>query len=240
MSAAQAGQGTNGGGEGQAQGGEAAQGLDAAAIQQALGPVLQGQDQLRQQLGQFGEILSAEPWKPAPEADADPGLDFFNALDQGFTDPAYGDAERQQLMQNITGQVDQRVQQQIQQAVSPFQEKIADMQREQQIRDLVTAHPEFQDPEVANRIAGPDGLARQWAESIGQPELAQNPGFWRLTYMADRAASMANAEQGGADASRAATLEGGGGSGPAGGGQVDIAGQILDGGGRKGASVLPF
>ncbi len=49
MSAAQAGQCSNGG-DGGAQGGDAgqAQGFDAAALQAALAPIVQGQDQLRQ------------------------------------------------------------------------------------------------------------------------------------------------------------------------------------------------
>jgi hypothetical protein len=237
MSAAQAGQGT-GGDAGQAQGGEAAPAFDASALQQQLQATAGGVDELRQQFGQF---LQSAPWQQQAEPEADPGIDL-SFLDQGLYDPAVGEAERDQYGQQLASQFDQRAEQRVQQAVAPLQEQLQNFQREQQIRDLISAHPEFQDPEIAQRIAGPDGLARQWADAMGTPEHAQNPQFWRLVLMAERAAQAANAEEG-AQAPNAATLEGGGGSGPA-ASQQDAAQQRVDalfgGDGRKGSSVLPF
>jgi len=234
------GQAAAAGGDGQAQGGgeAAAPAFDATALQQQLQATAGGVDQLRQQFGQF---LESAPWQQQEaEQEAEPGIDL-SFLDDGlYTDPAVGQQEREAMQAQFGQQVTSLAQQIAQQQVAPVQERLADMQREQAIRDLVSAHPEFQDPEVAQRIAGPDGLARQWADAMGTPEQAQNPAFWRLVLMAERAAETANAEQGTQDPN-AATLEGSGGSGPA--AAASAAQQRKDAmfeGGHKGSSVLPF
>lgn len=233
--AAAAATGDAGGG----QGGESAQGaagFDAAAVQQALQETRGGVDDLR---AQFGQFLESAPWQQQEAAageDAGAGEIDLSFLDEAYTNPGFGDAERAQQQ----AQFAQALQQHAAQAVAPVQQQMQEMAREQKIRDLVGEFPQFQDAEYAQKIAGPNGLAVQYAEAIGDPKQAMNPGFWRLVHMAHTAAEAANAEgqQGGADASQAAHLEGGGGSGPGGGQQVDIAGQIL--GAKRGASVLPY
>jgi hypothetical protein len=77
--------------------------------------------------------------------------------------------------------------------------------------------------------------AGQLAEQMGQPELGQNPKFWRVVYMAGRAADAAAEEQG--DISAPAGLESGAGATPGGGGG-DLGDQIV--GARAGRGVLPF
>jgi hypothetical protein len=232
--------GQAGGGDagGQAAGGEAAApSFDAAALQQQLQQTAGGVDDLRQQFGQF---LESAPWQPQQEAEPEQGVDL-SFLDEGLYngDPAFGDAERQQAQQRAQESIQQAIDRRTQEALAPLEGRLQEFQREQKIRDLVAAHPEFQDREVAERIAGPNGLAVQAAEDMGRPDLATDPAFWKLVYMAERASNAANAEgQDGADAPNAALLEGGGGAGPAGGNQVDIADQII--GARRGASVLPY
>jgi hypothetical protein len=70
---------------------------------------------------------------------------------------------------------------------------------------------------------------------MGRPELGEEPSFWRLTYLAGRAADAAQEEQG--DVPAPASLESGAGATPGGGGG-DLGDQIV--GAHRGASVLPF
>jgi hypothetical protein len=218
--------GSNGGG-----GEAAASGFDASALQAQLQQTAGGVDELRQQFGQF---LESAPWQPQEAEAEDPGLDL-SFLDQGlYNDPAYGEQERQQAQQLTAQSIQDAIDRRAQEAIGPLQEQLQSFQRDQQIRDLIGTHPEMQDPQIAEQVVRD---ARDVAEEMGRPDLAQNPVFWRLIYQAQRATEAANGE-GGDDSPRAAHLEGGGGSGPGGGGQVDIADQIL--GSRQGNSVLPF
>lgn len=222
-----------GGGDAGDGGGEAAAGFDASALQAQLQQTAGGVDELRQQFGQF---LESAPWQPQEAEPEDPGLDL-SFLDQGlYNDPAYGDAERQQAQALTAQSIQDAIDRRAQEAVGPLQQQLQEIQRDQQIRDLIGTHPEMQDPQIAEQVVRD---ARDVAEEMGRPDLAQSPVFWRLIYQAQRATQLANGEgQGGDDSPRAAHLEGGGGSGPGGGGQVDIADQIL--GSRQGNSVLPF
>jgi hypothetical protein len=225
-------------GQGQAAGGDAggegqAQGFDAAALQQQLQQTAGGVDELRQQFGQF---IESAPWQPQETAEAEPEPELdLSMLDSGLYDPGYGEQDRAQAQQQMAAQIQEAIDRRVQQALGPQQERIAEMQREQEARDLIAMHPELQDPEIAQQVVRD---AQEVAHEMGQPELGMNPKFWRIVYQAQRATQTANDEGNGADAPRAAHLEGGGGAGPAGGGQVDIADQIL--GARKGSSVLPF
>ncbi len=237
MSATGQAAGSNGG-DGGTQGGEAAQtqSFDASALQQQLQDTQGGVDALRQQFGQF---LESAPWQPQEtQQEQETGIDLSFLDGEGYIDPAYGQEQRDQMQQQFSQSVQAEIDRRVQQALTPLQQQQQEFQREQRIRDLIGEHPEFQDPKVAQHIAGPDGLARQWADSIGQPQLAQDPGFWRLVYMADRAAQQANGEEG-QQAPNAATLEGSGGSGPASAQTQNVADQIF-GESRKGSAGLPF
>lgn len=232
----QAAGGQAAGGEGTAQGGDGngqAPAFDAAALQQQLAQVASGTDQLRQQFGQF---VDSAPWQPQAEPEAPAEIDW-NVFDDPGLDPQQVQQQFQQSVQAaIAAQVGP-----IQQQQQQFAEQQQEFQRQQQIRDLVTEYPEFQDEAVAQRIAGPQGLARQVAEALGQPELGANPLLWKLVHEADRGAQAANMEQGAGAAPNAAHLEGGGGAGPGGGGQADMVSQILgQPGERSGAGVLPY
>lgn len=223
MEASQAG--LAGGDAGQQQGTQAdgQGGQESVALAQQLEALQGSQEELR-------EFLMSQPWQ-AQEAAAQgeqqgegDGLDLSELLGDGgeYLDP-------QALTQLINSVVDQRVQA----ATQPLTESQAEMRRTQDAERLVSEFPELGNPDVAREVVG---VSRQIAEANNRPELANEPWFWRMTYMAGRAAETANQE--GAETPGAAHLEGGGGAGPAGGGEVDLGEQIVSA--RRGNSVLPF
>lgn len=236
-------------GNGQGQGGDAGQqaaqgaaegqqqapgGLDPASIQQALESMQGGQEQLRQQLGQMGEFLQTNPWQPPAE---EPGPE---PLDLGFlNDPML---EPQQLSERLTEVINQQAQQQAQslleQRLAPLEQRVNEREMHSEAADLVAEFPELGDPKVANEVVS---NARAYADLLGMPEAANKPAFWRVIYMAGRAAEHASQEGSGATPG-AAHLEGGAGAAP-GQPQVDLGDMIVNGGGPGaplGSRVLPF
>jgi hypothetical protein len=202
-------------------------GVDLAQLAAGL-----AQQQTTQQ--EMYDFLRSAPWEAQqgqdagqqPEASPEPlNLDFLNMDDPGF-DPGQM-AER--LGSLIESTVEQRVKQGIDQAVTPLQQ-----QQEQKAAALVAEFPEFGEAETANAVLA---TASQLAEAYGQPDLANKPWFWRMTYMAGRAADAAQEEQG--DTPAPGHLESGAGGAPAGGrGGGMTADDIV--GAKRGASVLPF
>jgi hypothetical protein len=229
--AAASGQGDGGdAGQQQQQGDGAEGGVDLSQLAAGL-----AQQQASQQ--EMYDFLRSQPWSQQEEqgqqqeASPEPlNLDFLNMDDPGF-DPGQM-AER--LGSLIESTVEQRVKQGIDQAVTPLQQQQEQMQREQEAAALVAEFPEFGEAETANAVLA---TASQLAEAYGQPDLANKPWFWRMTYMAGRAADAAQEEQG--DTPAPGHLESGAGGAPAGGrGGGMTADDIV--GAKRGASVLPF
>lgn len=226
------GQAAGGEGAAQGQGGEAAQGQ-----QQAQGADL---GQLSEQIGALGggledmrQFLAGNPWAQQPDQgqQQDDGLDlsWLNPEQQSpLDDPA---ALSQKLNEVISGAVSQ----QAQALLAPIQERQEAMRRDQEARDLASEFPELATDEMAQKVAGRGGLAEQLAAQLGQPGLAAEPKFWRIAYMASKAAESAN--QGSGDTG-AAHLEGGGGPGPAQMTEADLVKQIAGSGDGLGAGVL--
>jgi hypothetical protein len=232
--AAASGQGDAGGDAGQQQQGEAGQdgGVDLSQLAAGL-----AQQQTTQQ--EMYDFLRSAPWESGQQQDAgqqqettpDPlNLDFLN-----MDDPSFDPGQMAEKLGSLIEQtVEQRVKQGIDQAVTPLQQQQEQMQREQEAAALVAEFPEFGEPETANAVLS---TAAQLAEAYGQPELANKPWFWRMTYMAGRAADAAQEEQ--ADTPAPGHLESGAGGAPAGGrGGGMTANDIV--GAKRGASVLPF
>lgn len=220
---------------GQAPGGDAGQadGGDAGAPDTGQLAELLSQNQASQQ--EMFEYLRSEPWKaeaPAaePEQPAAPELDlsWLDAEDPSF-DP---NTVAERLGDVINQTVEQRVQAGIEQAVTPLQQAQDEMRRQSEVQALVGEFPEFGEQETGEAVLR---MAGQLAEAHGQPELANEPWFWRLTYMAGRAADAAQEESG--DVPAPAHLEGGAGAVPGSSG-ADLGDAIV--GARRGASVLPF
>lgn len=231
--AAAAGQGD--GGDAQ-QGGEGAgTGPDFAAMQQAL--TTQGET-----LESMRDFLQSSPWQQIqgaaqgdgqqqgdPAAQAEAGLD----LDLGFLDPdVAATMDPQVLQQKLQDTISQAAEKIADRKVAPAMEGLAEMRRSNEVTALVGEFPEFGEEDTAKSVVG---AAKQLAEQMGQPALANEPGFWRLVYMAGRAADAAAEEQG--DISAPVSLESGAGATPGGGGG-DLGDQIV--GARQGRGVLPF
>lgn len=183
--------------EGQAQ----QQGPDTSALASQLSSLSEGQNELRQ-------FLESQPWKPDPEAQQEPEAE----LDLSFLDPAQVDFDPQAMAERLSGYVeqaaDQRAQDLIKQHIQPLQQQVQEQRIEQAARDLAAEFPELENEQTATEVVN---ASRVLAEQFGQPELAGQPQFWRLVFMAGKAAESANAE--GADAP-AAHLESGNGAAP--------------------------
>jgi hypothetical protein len=222
--AAQQTQGENGGtGEG---GGEAQQAApDFGALSQQLEQLAGGQEELRQ-------YLSTNPWQQqeteqeqqqqAPE------------VDLSWLDPADPSYDPEQMSQKLTETFGQYVQQATEQATAPVMERMQEMQREQAAERLVNEFPDLKQQEVADEVVR---ASLEYASALGRPDLGNDPGFWRLVYLSGRAID--SAQQEGSGDPGAAHLEGGGGA-ISGTSQVDPADEIMNAGGKKGSSVLPF
>ena len=224
-----AGQNGDAGQSGEQQG-QQQQGQDFGPALEQLQSLQEGQEQLRQ-------FLMSEPWQQQaqgePQGQEDAGYPEFDLAAAGLET---GDPQTdQQLAQTLMSMVDQAAQQQTQQHLAPIQQQIAEMKMAQEAEHLAAEFPEMAQPEVAQEVVS---TAAQLAEQLGMPELANKPAFWRLAYMAGRAAD-AQAEEG-ADAPEAAHLEGGGGAGPAGVSQADFLKTISGADSKLGARVLPF
>jgi hypothetical protein len=219
---------TNGGaGEG---GGEAQQAApDFGALSEQLQQLAGGQEELRQ-------FLATNPWQAQEtqqqqqeQAPASPEVDL------SWLDPADPGYDPEQMSQRLTETFGQYVQQATEQATAPVMEQMQDMQREQAAERLVNEFPDLRNEETANEVVR---ASHEYASALGMPQLGNDPGFWRLVYLSGRAIDAAQQE--GSGDPGAAHLEGGGGAIP-GGPQVDTrADEIMNAGGKRGASVLPY
>jgi hypothetical protein len=215
---------------------------DLAAIQQQLAELGPSLEQMRgmlteQQEGMYAQqqqLAEAQGWTPEQiaqaEAEAQPQADL------SYLNPDAPGYDPNMAAQTLANVMQQASQQQVQQAVAPLQEQIATMEAQRQADLLAAEFPELEDPEIAQNVVN---VSRQYAEIIGKPELGDNPAFWRMAYMAGRAADAANAEQ--QQQPAAATLEGAAGASPGipADEQQQLVQGILNAGGR-GRSVLPF
>jgi hypothetical protein len=179
-----------------------------AQMAQQLQGLSDGQEQMRQYLEGIGQPAPEEQPQPPPAAD----LSFLDEQSPNY-DPQQA-AER--LTQVMREQAGVATQQQLEQVLGPLQEQVSDMQRAQEADALVAEFPELGQAETAQAVVNAAG---QYAELMGQPELAANTQFIRVTYLAGRAAQLAQEQQGAAGAPGAATLEGAGGASPGGAGQ---------------------
>lgn len=232
MEASQAGVG-DGGDAGQTQeAGEQQQaGPDFNAMQEQLGQVGSNMEQMYQ-------FLQSEPWaqqqQGEPEGEPEP-----ESLDLGFLDT--GDPEyNQQLAAGLQSLIQTEAQKVAQQQMGPLQQELAQHQERWtafEADKLGDEFPELRDEQAAERLVT---ASRHLAEEFGQPELANNPGFWRVTHLALSAMRAAQEEQQ-AGSEPVAHLEGGGGAG-AGAQQVSPVDLIMnpEHNGGLGAGVLNF
>ena len=183
----------------------------------------EGQEELRNFM-QTLQPLAEQQQEIGDEGDG--AFDFSDFLTEGEGDPAF-DTDA------FTQQFTQAVEQAVESKVAPLQQQQQEFVREQQMREMVAEFPDLGDPEFVTQVANVTG---QFAQVLGHPELAQEPGFMRLVYLAGLSADRAGEEAG--DDPGVATLEGGGGAGAGGVSGQDV-GEIFANQ-RKGGAALPF
>jgi hypothetical protein len=235
----------------QTDGGGAPQGGDQHADVNSLVETL-GQN--TQSLGEMRAYLESRPWEqgavgapdPAeyegqwqqpeyqPEAQQQPQADL------SFLNPESGTFDPQRAAQALNQLWDQEAQRRsdalVQQHVQPLYEQQRETVRGLEANELAAEFPQLADPATAESVVD---YSRQVANAMGNPELAMEPKFWRLIFMAARGAEAANAEQDEV-APQVATLEGSAGASPGGVPQGVSAEQLLGIGQRRGRNALPF
>lgn len=205
---AQGGDGQQGGGEAEAQ----QQGPDLAALASQMEQFAGGQEELRNSLQALQQAL---PPQEAEQPQADEPLDL-SFLDDPGVDPE----AQQEALRNAFAQV---AQQTAEQATAPLREQITDLKLQRDAQALVDEFPEFADPEVAQGVLK---ASEDYAQLLGQPDLAGQPAFWRIMFAAGRAFDQSKTE---GDQPDAAHLEGGSGAQPGGSGEdhADLIKQII-------------
>lgn len=220
--------------------GQAAEGQQQQAAGVDVGQFAGQLDQLSQSHDQLFQMLQSAPWAQEGEGEGE-AIEEPGELDLSFLDGTDPSFDPDQAAQRLAQTFDQRVEQKAQQLIKPLEQKLssideqrADDRRELEADRLVTEFPEFGDENVRSEVVN---ASFQIADAYGWGEVAKEPSFWRLVYMAGRAAQSANEE--GTDGPQAAHLEGGAGARPGGSQQVAGVDQILTPD-RKGRGVLPF
>jgi hypothetical protein len=231
MSAPGQGTGTAASGDGQgtqqADGGQS-EGLDANALASELAQMRATQQETYQWMQENLRPQEGQQQETKPEATTPEPLDL------SWLDPDSPTFDPNAMAQQLSGLVDNAVEQRVQQAVAPVQQQQEQMQRENEIAALLGEFPEIGEEETMEKLLD---TSKQYAEAVGHPELADKPWFWRTTYVMGRAFEQAQEEQG--DGPAPAHLESGSGAAPAGGGGQGMTAEDIVGA-RRGASVLPW
>lgn len=180
---------------------------DAAETQEApqaqVPPeVMQRLDELNGRFGQLEPVLQqfAQQQQPQEETQETPGWDDYVDPDTGYVIDPNG------LEQSIQ----QRIQQGIEQAQGPLAQQMQQMQQflqDQELDGLMEDYPELQDQGKAQALAQ---RANEYAASRGIPQLATDPEFVEMVYLAGKA--MEQAQQGVPAGDQGVHLEGGSGN----------------------------
>lgn len=132
-------------------------------------------------------------------------LDLSQFSDDDFTDDGAltPEAQRRALQQMI--------QRGVAEALRPEQERAAQERRDEYADMLEEQYPELQDPKVQDAMLT---KTRAYAESLGQPKLAQDPQLLEMVYLAEKMRERQGNEVP-AGSQQGVTLERGGPAGPA-------------------------
>jgi hypothetical protein len=215
-------------GDGQGQAAEAQGAPDIGTLAASIADLNGGMEDMR-------SFLQTQPWQQQADDGQQQQEQEADQFDLSFLDPEAPGFDPEQMASTLQDLVDraveQRVSSAVQQHVQPVADRTAELQREREAEQLVQEFPALGDSETAQQLVQ---VSRQVAEAYGNPELGDQPWFWRLTYMAGQAADLANSE---GDVPAPAVLEGGGGAMP-GSFDGDLGDAIVNGSG--GRNVLPF
>lgn len=198
---------TDAGGDAAAGGGEQATGGGGDRLFEAFQSF---QQDVTGRLDQFEQRFEEEPADDTPADDPYAGLDDAAVFgDEDYdVDGQLTPAAQQRAFQ-------QMVQQGVQAAMQPHLEAQAQQRRDAEADALEAKYPVLGDPAKAGEYI--DKCVQQ-AQLLGRPELAREPAFLEMVYLADEATKKAAAEQS-APAGQEVTLERGGGAAPAEGSQ---------------------
>ena len=203
-------------------------GPDLSGLESRLEGLASGQEELRQFVQNTEQRFADLQGQPEPEPQEE---------DLSWLDPVNPDYDPQRAGQNLEQLIEDRANKLVESRLSPLEQRFQQREFEMEARDLVSEFPQLAEPEVAQQVAK---TARELVEENGWPaELANSPRFWRVAYMAGRAAELANEENAAGGDSDVARLEGGGAT-PQAPGQ-DLVDRIFSGEGeRRGSRALPF
>lgn len=214
--------GTGGGDAGPAQDSQQGESQSNGQDLSQITSLLESQGSSQQELL---DSLKNAPWNQPAEPEPMPDLSEFLNVESPDFDP---NAMAAQINQTVERLVNERLQAQ----VAPIQSEWAEHRTQLEAQALVGQYPEMAKAEVYNAVIP---AAKELAESLGMPELANKPQFWGVVYAASTAQQQAQQE--GTESSTAAFLEGGGGAGPATGNEANPAAGF---GGPRPSSPLPF
>jgi hypothetical protein len=203
---------------------------DLGAFGEQLAGLTASHEQTRAALQGIGDMLAQQQQMGDGEQQDENALDLSQYPEFAYMD----DEQRQQAEQGLLTVLSPLVEQnrELRGELDSFKKDLGNFRMEWGARDLVAEVPQLGDGEYAKEVVG---LAGQLAEQIGQPELADNPAFWRVAHYALAGQQAANAENG-AESPQTARLEGGGGAAPGAAGQET--GPYFGGGESRGR--LPF
>lgn len=196
---------------------------DAGAAGGGEGATGGGGDRLFEAFQSFQQDVTGrlDQFEQRFEEPADDSEDPYAGLDDAavFGDEDY-DVDGQLTPEAQQRAFEQMVQQGVQAAMQPHLEQRAQDRRDAEADALETKYPVLGDPAKAGEYID---KAVQQAQLLGRPELAREPGFLEMVYLADEATKKSAAEQS-AGGQQEVTLERGGGAAPAdgsGGGNDD-------------------
>lgn len=199
---------------------------DFAGMAATLQQLEAGQQQLR-------DFLTSAPWQSA-ESDgaAGDGADG-EQIDLSFLDdPMLNSDQVGEQLQAMIGKAAEAHTAQLAEQLKGLQDSVKEDRVAREADALVAEFPDIGDEKVAQQVMQ---TARQLAEDLGHPELANEPRFWRMAYL--NGAAIRAAKDEGGETPAAAHLESSTGARPA-SAAGDPADAIL--GVRKGSSLLPF
>jgi hypothetical protein len=188
-------------GDGQQQDGQHLEALNAR-MEQMSQDFTGGIDQLRQMFEQQNQ---------APQdGQQDDGLGLFDEFGDQLGQDAFGE----EIDPDAARQAQQRLQSMIRQEaegmVEPIKAQLDEMRMRGEANDIAREFPDLNNPEVVKPVLD---AAHRHAQRLGNEDLAGEPWFIRMTYLAGRAEEMAGQETpaGGQDGIR---LEGAGAGAP--------------------------
>lgn len=184
--------------------------------------VAQALDGFRSQMEERFGALEQRLTPAEPESEPEPEQPYLPEFTDDDYDPE-GQLTPEAQQRALDELIDRRVQSKVEQALSPLQEQREEDRRMAEGAALEERYPELQDPAVVEPLVA---KAIQWAEAMGNPELAREPRLFELVYMAEAGQAARRSET--PAGTQGLPLERGGSAGPDPAPQEeDVAGRLV-------------